>query len=337
MLHANAALTPKARLKMARLVIDDGWPLRRVAERFQVSFPTAKRWAERLQHQRQAGISEDDLDRCGLLDASTRPHRSPRLSSNRQVKKVLRLRQRGWGPARIGPYAGLAASTVAKILRREHMPRLCDADLADRQRARREVHRYERARPGELVHMDVKKLGRIPDGGGWRVHGRDSDQGRAAKQLAQRHRLGYAYLHTVLDDHSRLAYTEILDDEQASTTVAFWHRACTWFTDHGVSIERVLTDNGANYRSQNFAAALAATGVVHKRTRPYRPQTNGKVERFHRTLATEWAYARPYASESKRVQALPTFLHMYNHHRHHTALGGRPPITRVTNLRAQYI
>ena len=141
--------------------------------------------------------------------------------------------------------------------------------------------------------MDVKKLGRIPDGGGWHVHGRDSDAGRAAKALGSRRRLGYAYLHTVLDDHSRLAYTEILRDEQGPTTAAFWHRACSWFSERGVRIERVLTDNGANYRSRDLAAALAATAVIHKRTRPYRPQTNGKVERFHRTLITEWAYARP--------------------------------------------
>lgn len=336
MLHRNAALTPKARLKLARLILDEEWHERRAAERFQVSHTTARRWAARLERARGAGISEADLDRDGLQDASSTPHRSPRRTSNRQVKKVLRLRRRGWGPARIGPHAGIPASTVAKILRREQMPRLCDVDLADRQRARREVRRYERSRPGELVHMDVKKLGRIPDGGGWRVHGRDSDAGRAAKAFAGRHRLGYAYLHTVLDDHSRLAYTEILTNEQAVTTVAFWHRACSWFTDLGVTIERVLTDNGSNYRSRDFAAALATAGIEHKRTRPYRPQTNGKVERFHRTLVTEWAYARPYGSETARVRALPKFLHLYNHHRHHTALGGRPPISRVTNLRAQY-
>jgi transposase InsO family protein len=285
---------------------------------------------------RDAGAIDDELDRHGLTDAASRPVRSPRQSSKRQVKKVLRLRRRGWGPARIGPHAGIPVSTVAKILRRERMPRLCDVDLADRQRARREVHRYERSRPGELTHMDVKKLGRIPDGGGWRVHGRDSAQGRASRAFAGRDRLGYAYLHTVLDDHSRLAYTEVLTNEQATTTAAFWHRAYSWFAEHGVRIERVLTDNGSNYRSRELAAALAQTGVVHKRTRPYRPQTNGKVERFHRTLVVEWAYARPYASESARVRALPNFLHLYNHHRHHTALGGRPPISRVTNLRAQY-
>ncbi|WP_380170285.1 IS481 family transposase [Kineococcus sp. DHX-1] len=336
MLHRNAALVPKARLKLARLIVDEGWHERRAAERFQTSHTTARRWAARLRQLRRAGASEADLDRDGLPDAPSTPRRSPHRTSKRQVKKVLRLRRRGWGPARIGPHAGIPVSTVAKILSREGVPRLRDVDLADRQRARREVRRYERSAPGELVHMDVKKLGRIPDGGGWRVHGRDSEAGRAAKALASRRRLGYAYLHTVLDDHSRLAYTEILRDEQGPTTAAFWHRACSWFADRGVRIKRVLTDNGSNYRSRDVAAALVATGVVHKRTRPYRPQTNGKVERFHRTLITEWAYARPYASETARVRALPKFLHLYNHHRHHTALGGRPPISRVTNLRAQY-
>ncbi|PRY03933.1 integrase-like protein [Kineococcus rhizosphaerae] len=180
--------------------------------------------------------------------------------------------------------------------------------------------------------MDVKKLGRIPDNGGWHIHGR----GQGARSGVRGPRLGYAYLHTELDENSRLAYTEILRDEQGPTTAAFWHRACFWFADRGVRIEGVLTDNASNYRSRDLAAALAATGGVHKRTRPYGPQTNSKVERFHRALITEWAYARPYASESARVWASPKFLHLYNHHRHHTALGGRPPISRVTNLPAQY-
>ena len=273
MLHRNAALTPKARLKLARVVLDEGWHERRAAERFQVSHTTARRWAARLQQARAAGVREDDLDRDGLQDAPSTPHRSPHRSSNRQVKKVLRLRRRGWGPARIGPHAGIPSSTVARILRRERMPRLCDVDLADRQRARAETRRYERSAPGELVHMEMKKLGRIPDGGGWHVHGR----GNGARSGVKGPKLGYAYLHTVLDDHSRLAYTEILTNEQAVTTVAFWRRAYCWFREYGIRIERVLTDNGSNYRSREMAAVLAATGVVHKRTRPYRPQTNGKV------------------------------------------------------------
>jgi len=285
-----------------------------------VSWPTAKRWAERYRQEGPAGMD----------DRSSRPHRSPSQTPAEVVAAVRALRvERGWGPARIGPKLGLPASTVAKILHREGLPRLCDTDLADRQRLRRAVHRYEHAAAGDLVHIDVKKLGRIPDGGGWRVHGRD-----ARPNL---HRgSGYGYLHTVLDDHSRLAYTEILTDEQGLTTAAFWARANAWFASCGIRIQRCLSDNGANYRSHVFAAALARTGTVHKRTRPYRPQTNGKVERFHRTLATEWAYASAYASETERRQALPAWLHIYNHHRHHTALGGLPPASRVTNLSGQY-
>jgi len=147
--------------------------------------------------------------------------------------------------------------------------------------------------------------------------------------------LGYGYVHAAVDDHSRLAYAEILPDEQGTTTAQFWTRAQAWYADRGITVRRVLTDNGSPYRSRPFAAALAAGGVVHKRTRPYRPQTNGKVERFNRTLLTEWAYARPYASESARCVALPKWLHIYNHHRHHTALGGQPPASRVPNLYGQ--
>ena len=323
--HANAALTPMGRLKLARLIVDERWPIRRAAERFQVSWPTAARWADRLVQLRAAGGDEQN----GLADRSSRPHRSPTRTRRTVVRKVVHLRTtRGWGPARIAPKLGLPISTVAAIIRREHLPRLSDVDLADRQRIRQQVHRYEHAAAGDLVHIDVKKLGRIPDGGGWRFHGR----GNAARP----HTLGYGYLHTVLDDHSRLAYTEILSDEKGSTTAAFWARAYDWFAGCGVRLDRCLSDNGSNYRSRDFAAALAATCTVHKRTRPYRPQTNGKVERFHRTLATEWAYARPYSSETARRRALPAWLHLYNHHRHHTALGGLPPASRVTNLSGQY-
>jgi transposase InsO family protein len=324
--HRNAALTPAGRLKLARVIVDERWPIRRAAERFQVSWPTAARWADRLLELRAAGGQEED----GLLDRSSRPHRSPTRTRRAMVKKVVHLRTtRGWGPARIGPKLGMPVSTAAAVIRREGLPKLCDVDLADRQRIRREVRRYEHSAAGDLVHIDVKKLGVIPDGGGWRFHGR----GNAARPRS----LGYGYLHTVLDDYSRLAFTEVLTDEKGTTTAAFWTRAHDWFADCGIAIARCLSDNGANYRSRDFAAALAATSTVHKRTRPYRPQTNGKVERFHRTLATEWAYARPYSSETDRRRALPTWLHVYNHHRHHTALGGLPPASRVTNLSGQYI
>jgi len=329
MSHANAALTPMGRLKLARLIVDDRWPIRRAAERFQVSWLTAARWADRLLELRAAGGRED----AGLLERSSRPHHSPTRTRRAVVKKLVHLRTtRGWGPARIGPKLGLPVCTAAAVNRREGLPRLCDVDLADRQRIRREVRRYEHPAAGDLVHIDVKKLGVIPDGGGWRIHGRGSDQAKAARPRS----LGHGYLHTVLDDHSRLAYTEILTDEKGTTTAAFWARANAWFAGCGVTIARCLSDNGSNYCSRDFAAALATTGTVHKRSRPYRPQTNGKVQRIHRTLALEWAYARPYASEDARRRALPKFLHLYNHHRHHTALGALPPASRVTNLTGQY-
>jgi transposase InsO family protein len=232
------------------------------------------------------------------------------------------------------------SSTVNRVLRRRGMPRLADLDLATRRAVRGPVVRYEHDRPGALVHVDIKKLGRIPDGGGHRIHGRQigGRHSRLTTTTRNGHHpvIGYGYVHTAIDDYSRLAYSEILPDEQATTATAFWARALAWFTATGITVEAVLTDNGSCYRSKDWAQLCAATGIRHRRTRPYRPQTNGKVERFHRTLLTEWAYARPYRSDTARARALPTWLHIYNHHRHHTALGGQPPASRITNLSGQY-
>jgi transposase InsO family protein len=318
--HANAPLTELGRLRLARCVVEDGWPLRRAAERFQVSPTTVARWASRY---RQLGPA-------GMVDRSSRPRRSPTRTPAPLVRKVVHLRiHRGWGPARIGPRLAMPVSTVGKVLRRAGLPRLAEVDLATRQRLRGAIVRYEHPRPGDLVHLDVKKLGRIPDGGGWRV------RGRVERPNIQRGS-GYSYLHTAIDDHSRLAYTEVLPDEQGPTAADFWTRAHAFFASCGITVHAVLTDNGSCYRSGPFAASLAARSVRHRWTRPYRPQTNGKVERFHRTLLVEWAYARPYRTESARLAALPRWLHIYNHHRHHTALGGQPPSSRVPNLRGQY-
>jgi transposase InsO family protein len=321
--HANATLTPRGRLLLARCVVIDGWPLRRAAERFGVSQTTAKRWADRLRA----------LGEAGMVGRSSRPHHSPRRIPTGTERRILGLRvTRRWGPARIAFHLGLAVSTVGRVLRRYGAPplRFTDPATGTRIRSSRPAPvRYERAAPGEVVHIDIKKLGRIPDGGGHRVHGRAT-----ARPIKRSVKPGYAYLHHVVDDHSRLAYSEILTDERQETVVAFWHRAQAWFTERGITIERVLTDNGSAYRSKLFAAALGDQ-IKHKRTRPYRPQTNGKVERFNRTLLEEWAYARPYASEAERVAAYPAFLHRYNHHRGHTALGGLPPAARVTNLAGQ--
>jgi transposase InsO family protein len=235
---------------------------------------------------------------------------------------------------------GLVASTVHRVLTRYGLARLSHLDRATAQ----PVRRYERATPGELVHVDIKKLGNIPDGGGHKVHGRTvgghnssahRDPGRP-RTVGGRANLGYCYLHNAVDDHSRLAYTEILPDETQQTATAFWQRAQNFFHANGIIVERVLTDNGACYRSHLWRDTLTAAGIAHKRTRPYRPQTNGKVERFNRTLLDEWAYARPYQSETERREALPRWLHAYNHHRGHTALAGLPPASRVPNLTGQH-
>jgi transposase InsO family protein len=334
--HRNAPLSPLGRLRLAQCVVEEGWPLRRAAERFQVSVPTASRWAARY---RDRDREADPL--AAMADRSSRPRRCPSQTRRPLVRKIRHLREkRGWGPARIAHRLGMHPSTVHRVLRRERLPRLADVDLATRRALRRQVVRYEWSRPGELVHVDIKKLGRIPDGGGHRVHGRflGSRNSRLTTTIRKSGHpvVGYGYVHTALDDHSRLAYSEVLADEQAATAAAWWSRAVAWFTAHGVTVERVLTDNGSCYRSRPWAAACAALGVRHKRTRPYRPQTNGKVERFHRTLLTEWAYVREYRSDQARTAALRRWLHLYNHHRTHTALGGLPPASRVTNLSGQY-
>lgn len=329
--HANATLTERGRLKLAQCVVDDGWPLRRAAERFQVSATTAKRWADRY---RQLGAA-------GMIDRSSRPHHSPRRTGATIERKILHLRRsRGLGPAAIAGRLGMHPSTVHKVLARHSMPRLACVDLATGQPIRKPpVRRYEHPHPGDLVHVDVKKLGRIPDGGGWRVHGRQQGGRNSRNHTSRRHHrhpvIGYGYVHAAVDDHSRAAYAEVLPDEQGATAAGFWHRAQAWFAQAGITVRRVLTDNGSCYRSHHWQQAMAVGGITHKQTRPYRPQTNGKVERFNRTLLVEWAYARPYSSETARRKALPRWLHIYNHHRPHTALGGKPPITRVTNVRGQ--
>jgi transposase InsO family protein len=250
-----------------------------------------------------------------MYDRSSRPHRSPGQVPTRTERRIVKLRWlRRWGPARIGYHLGLHPSTVHKVLTRYRMARL---DWLDRPTGR-VVRRYEHAHPGDLVHVDVKKLGKIPDGGGHKVLGR-----AAAKKLKRRARPGYAFIHNAVDDRSRLAYSEILGDERKETAAGFWGRAQAFFAGHGIVVQRVLTDNGSCYRSTVFAEALGP--IVHKRTRPYRPQTNGKVERFNRTLLDEWAYAAVYLTEDDRAAAFDPWLHHYNHHRGHTSLAGKPP------------
>jgi transposase InsO family protein len=236
---------------------------------------------------------------------------------------VIALRKkRRWGPDRIAHEVGLAASTVSHILRGAGLGRL---DRGDRASAE-PVQRYQRDRPGELIHVDVKKIGAIPDGGGWRLHGRGNNgcQGNA--------RAGWRFIHTALDDRTRLVYSEIHSNEQAVTAAAFWARAAAWFATLGIRCERVITDNGSCYRSGLWHRACAATGTTVKKTRPRRPQTNGKVERYHRILLEEWAYIRAWTSETERHTGYVGFCHFYNHHRPHGALGWSTPTATLTQL-----
>jgi len=314
--------------------VDAGRPISHVAAEAGVSRQTLGKW-----HERWTAEGEE-----GLLDRSCRPERSPNQTSSEIEDRVEALRRsHKLGPVQLmgllrAEGVELAPSTIYRVLRRRGISRLRDLDVAGGD-LREPATRYEWARPGDMVHVDVKKLGRIPDGGGHHIHGRASAQHRAAGRAKTKGaRAGYVYLHSAVDDHSRLAYTEELADERGATAAAFWARAVRFFHRHGIRrIRRVLTDNGSCYRSRAFAMALVATRSRHKRTRPYRPQTNGKVERFHRTLAREWAYARAWSSNGHRRRALDAFLDRYNYHRPHTALGGNPPISRcprVNNLAA---
>jgi transposase InsO family protein len=294
--------------------IEAGTPIAHVAAAMGISRRCASKWWHRYL----------ELGADGLHDRSSRPRRSPtRIPDLLEERICRRRRAEKVGPDRLAIHLGLPASTIYRVLRRHDLHRLTHMD----RQTGAPIRRYERSRPGELVHVDVKKLGKIPPGGGHKVHGRAGTNTGARRRM----RIGYAYLHTAIDDHSRLAYTEVLADEQGRTTAAFWRRAVAWFAARGVVIERVLTDNHFSYRGVLFNAALAETGVAHRYCRPYRPQTNGKVERFHRTMLEEWAYVRPYHREADRTRALAHWLHRYNHHRVHTAIGG-PPVSRVTNL-----
>ena len=328
MSHRNAPLSETGRLRLARCVVEDGWPLRRAAERFQVAVTTAARWAGRYR----------ELGAAGMADRSSRPHRSPNQTPTRTERRIINVRVlRRWGPARIGYLLGIHPSTVHRVLTRYGLSKLSWLDRP----TGRVIRGIETSLCGELVDVDVRKLGKIPAGGGWRMLGRavgrvnrQADKSAAVITKYGNPRRGYHFLHTAIDAHSRLAYSELLADERKETAAAFWRRANAWFTECGIIVQKVLTDNGSCYRSNAFRDALG--DIVHRRTRPYRPQTNGKVERFHRTLADEWAYARLYTSDAQRCEQFPIWLHTYNHHRGHTALGGQPPASRVPNLSGQY-
>jgi transposase InsO family protein len=312
-MHAKAPLTPEGRLRLCRR-IEAGWTIAGAAESIGISRQTAHKWWRRY-------CEEGEL---GLRDRSSRPRRCPRKLDPKLERKIVEARRRrGVGPARLAPQIGVPASTLHRVLQRNGVSRLSDLDRT----TGRTIRRIETSHPGELIHMDVKKLAKIPPGGGWRVNGRQGRPDRCGQT-------GYAFVHSAIDAHSRLAYSEIHQDEQAVTMMGFWGRARAFFASYGISIERVMTDNGSCYRSKTFAQLLFDQGIRHTFIRPFRPQTNGKVERFNRTLRDEWAYARPYRSEAARTRALDAWLHLYNHHRHHTAIKGTP-VSCVNNLSGQ--
>jgi transposase InsO family protein len=321
-LHGNAELSLNKRRRLAIRVEEGGWTLRRAAEAAEVSVRTARKWVRRYR-------TEGEL---GLLDRSSRPKRSPNATPEQRVALIALLRRstRMTG-AEIAETLQMPITTVQGILTRIGLGKLSRLD-------QEQAVRYERSRPGELVHVDVKKLGRIERGAGHRVTGRKHYNPRRGGRGAERRTVGWEFCHVAIDDFSRLAYVEVLGDEKTATAVAFLRRALRFYAEHGVTVERVLTDNGGAYISIAHAIACRALGIRHLRTRPRRPQTNGKAERFIRTLLGGWAYGRIYGSSHERTAALAAWLDFYNHRRPHGALGHHPPISRIggNNLLGSY-
>lgn len=327
--HSNAALTPRARLRLAGLIVDQGWPIARAAERFDVSWKTAAKWARRYSLE----------GREGMVDRSSARRTQSRKTPPKMVRRIVRARLRHrMGPVQIADVTGVPASTVHAVLVRCRINRLTSLDRVTGER----IRRYERERPGDLIHVDVKKLGKVPDGGGWRyvgpAQGRRNRAATGRRINAPRHPkypyrlIGTCYLHTVIDDNSRVAYVEAHDDETKETCALVLRNAVAWFAERGITVRQVLSDNGGAYRSHLWRQTCTDLGITPKRTRPYRPQTNGKVERFHRTLAEGWAFKKFYPSEADRLAALAPWIHQYNHHRPHSAIGKVAPITRLDNL-----
>lgn len=321
MSHRNARLTFHGRLLLVTRIREQGWKPAHAAKAQGVSRPCAYRWVKRY--------DEEGID--GLHDRSSRPHHCPHQTPVEVEEAIVvarRAERRGqdW----IGAELAIAPRTVSRVLRRHGVPYLreCDPMTGEVIRASKTTAvRYERERPGELVHVDVKKVGKIPDGGGWKAHGRQMGSTAARKKA----KIGYDYVHSMVDDHSRLAYSEILPDEKGPTCAEFLLRAAAYFAAHGIArIERVITDNHWSYRRSNdVAEAIKALDAKHKFIKPHCPWQNGKVERFNRTLASEWAYRQVFMTNDERTAALAPWLELYNTQRRHTALGGLPPISRL--------
>ena len=305
-IHKNARLTPQGRLLLVERITQTGWDVAQAAQAAGISVRQSYRWLARYRAEGAAGLD----------DRSSAPHRCRHRTAGERVGEIERLRRQRMSGPQIARHLGMPVSTVGKVLRQLGLNRL--AALADKPA----VVCYERERPGELIHLDTKKLGRIA-GIGHRITGRRSGT------VNRHHGIGWETLHVCIDDASRLAYSEILPDEKKERAIAFLGRALAWLASQGISVERVMTDNGSAYRSQAFRASVTAAGARHKRTRPYTPRTNGKAERFIQTSLREWAYARPYASSQERSAALTPWLHHYNTVRPHAGLAQCPPASRL--------
>ncbi len=313
MRHPRPRLSQYSRVVLARMVVDDGWPQARVAELLQVSRTTVAKWVRRY---RLEGADS-------LADRSSRPRRCPRRTTATTEALILAERRRlRSGPDDLAARLGLAPVTVWRVLRRHGCSRLADYD-----RTHRVPVRYQRERPGELVHIDVKKIGRVPEGDGWRLRGLASMSEYKHRQPPR----GRDYVHVAVDDATRVAFIEVFADERAPSCAIFLEHACAFFSSRGVKVERVLTDNAFNYRNRVFPEAAARLGVALRRTRPYRPQTNGKAERFIRTALPGWAFARLYTTNAERLAALPAWVDFYNQERPHRALRGRSPLSVLAN------
>jgi len=319
--HGNAVLSWRGRRQLARRVIEQGWTLRAAAEAAGVSVRCARKWVDRYRREGEQG----------LFDRSSAPLTVWNRTPSGRVEAIAKLRRLRFTAAEIAETLSMPLSTVSGLLTRSGMGRLGRLGLE-------QPVRYERSRPGELVHVDVKKLGRIQGGAGKRIHGsgRRHNFRTIAGRGGRRHAtVGWEFVHVCVDDYSRLAYAEVLSDEKATTAIAFLQRAVSFYRRHGITVERLITDNGSAYRSTIHALACKALGIKHLRTRPYRPQTNGKAERFIRTLLHGWAYGAIYRSSNERTRALDGWLWHYNHRRRHSALGHQPPASR-TNLLGSY-
>jgi transposase InsO family protein len=318
-LHANAALSLRQRERMARRVVEQGWPLAKAAEAAEVSGRSCSKWVARYRAEGAAG----------LFDRSSAPGVVANRTEENTLQAIAALRRLRFTGAEISELLERPLSTVSGILTRIGMGKLGRLGMESAQR-------YERERPGELIHIDVKKLGRIRGGAGKRMTGRPHYTPRLTDTAGRRRgTAGWDYVHIAIDDCTRLAYTEVLSDEKASTAIAFLARAVAFYRRHGITVERLLTDNGSPYRAAIHALACRALGIRHLRTRP-RPQTNGKAERFIRTLLSGWAYGALYGTNRERTAALDGWLYTYNHRRRHSAIGRQPPITHLNNLLGSY-